>query len=187
MPRKLNLKERQDVVQALWTAVNEGGGWLKELPNIVLTLIETGAWREREVDGRTISHKRFIDFITSPPRAGCGWAPDRVESLLKNKESTKALAAWRNAVTASKHVHHSDSDNITIIKDGRGTSRSYTVSRLERERPDLFAKVDAGEMSANTAAIEAGFRKKLTPFEQIVRLIPKLTKGEKNKIRGMLA
>jgi hypothetical protein len=32
----------------------------------------TRAWEEREVDGRTVRHKRFIDFITAKPRSGCG-------------------------------------------------------------------------------------------------------------------
>jgi hypothetical protein len=41
----------------------------------------------------------------------------------------------------------------------QGTSKSYTVSRLKRDRPDLFGKVVAGELSANKAAIEAGFRR----------------------------
>jgi hypothetical protein len=38
--------------------------------------------------------------------------------------------------------------------------------------------VRAGEFSATAAAIEAGFRKKPTPFEIISRLLPKLTDSE---------
>jgi len=40
----------------------------------------------------------------------------------------------------------------------QGTSRAYTRDR-PRERRDLFDKVAAGDMSANAAAIETGFRK----------------------------
>jgi len=39
-----------------------------------------------------------------------------------------------------------------------GNSRDYTLARLKRDRPDLAEKVIAGQMSANAAAIEAGFR-----------------------------
>jgi hypothetical protein len=46
------------------------------------------------------------------------------------------------------------------------------IRRLNRDRPDLAAGVAAREFSANAAAIEAGFRKKLTPYEQIIRLLP---------------
>jgi len=42
----------------------------------------------------------------------------------------------------------------------QGNTRSYTVSRLERDHPELFERVKSGDFSANAAAIEAGFRKK---------------------------
>ena len=62
------------------------------------------------------------------------------------------------------------SDNVTLDPVERGNSKSYTVSRLKRDRPDLFGKVVAGELSANRAAIEAGFRRKPTTIEQIKTL-----------------
>lgn len=40
-----------------------------------------------------------------------------------------------------------------------GNSESYIRRRLRRDRPDLLARVDSGELSAHAAAIEAGFRK----------------------------
>ena len=49
------------------------------------------------------------------------------------------------------------SDVTTFI--GRG--RNYNVARLDRDRPDLSARVHAGTMTANAAAVEAGFRKKV--------------------------
>lgn len=54
------------------------------------------------------------------------------------------------------------SDNVTVI-DGpeRGNTKAYTLSRLKRESPELFQAVCDGELSANAAAIKAGFRKKL--------------------------
>ena len=55
-----------------------------------------------------------------------------------------------------------------------GTSMTYTYRRLLRDRPDLAEQVKAGKVSANKAAIEAGFRKKPTPFEQVQNLLPKL-------------
>jgi hypothetical protein len=41
-------------------------------------------------------------------------------------------------------------DNITSKSD-RGTSETYTIARLKRDRPALAQKVVAGEMSANAA------------------------------------
>lgn len=138
-------------------------------------VLETEAWRKRIQDGEVFEHARFVDFITTKPLAGCGWPTDKVEALIKDDPQT--LALWREAVTPAKHAHH-DSDNITITP-GRGTARSYTLSRLKREKPKLFQRVVSGELSANAAAIEAGFRRKLTPFEQVLKLIPKLNDSEK--------
>ena len=59
-------------------------------------------------------------------------------------------------------------DNIINTLSSQGTSKAYTVSRLKRDRPDLFEKVVAGELSANKAAIEAGFRRRSrTPSESL--------------------
>lgn len=49
-------------------------------------------------------------------------------------------------------------DNITLTE--RGTDQTYTLRRLLRDAPELFAKVESGELSANAAAIKAGFRSK---------------------------
>jgi hypothetical protein len=64
--------------------------------------------------------------------------------------------------------------DIVTIKPERGNSRAYTLDRLQRERPELFAQVEAGTLSANAAAIQAGWRRKLTPFERVQKLLPEL-------------
>jgi hypothetical protein len=51
---------------------------------------------------------------------------------------------------------HKASSNTTGFDRGS----TYLLRRLKRDRPDLAERVIAGEMSANAAAIEAGFRKK---------------------------
>jgi hypothetical protein len=50
-------------------------------------------------------------------------------------------------------------DNVNLKAIG-GNSEPYTIRRLKRDRPELAEKVLNGELSANAAAIEAGFRKK---------------------------
>lgn len=39
-----------------------------------------------------------------------------------------------------------------------GNNKVYNEARLKRDRPDLLEKVQQGELTANAAAIEAGFR-----------------------------
>lgn len=62
-------------------------------------------------------------------------------------------------------------NNITFSEVERGTNKSYTLARLRRDNPELFDRVEAGELSANAAAIEAGWRKKPTPLESAKRAI----------------
>ena len=68
----------------------------------------------------------------------------------------------------------------------RGTgNRDYTLARLDR--PELAERVRSKELSANKAAIEAGFRKKATPFEIVCRQIPKLTPEQRRQLRELLS
>ena len=67
-------------------------------------------------------------------------------------------------------------------------SRSYTLARLRRDRPDLAHKVEAGELSTHAAAIQAGFRKGAqTPFEIAQQLVPKLSSAERAELKKTLA
>ena len=50
-------------------------------------------------------------------------------------------------------------NNVKVDPSG-GNRKDYTLDRLDRERPDLYERVVDGEMSANAAAIKAGFRTK---------------------------
>ncbi|MCZ4505905.1 hypothetical protein O4273_24040 [Rhodococcus ruber] len=57
-----------------------------------------------------------------------------------------------------------------------GNRREYVLNRLERDNPDLFARVQAGELSAHRAAVEAGWRSQtvalnLTNPEQIEQVL----------------
>lgn len=73
-----------------------------------------------------------------------------------------------------------------------GTSVGYAVRRLGRERPDLLAKVEQGELSAHSAMREAGFVRRTVaiPIEPVaaVRLIVKHFKPDDlyELIRGLV-
>ena len=85
------------------------------------------------------------------------------------------------------------SNNITLDSDlfvdpepdkpkaERGTSRAYTLTRLKNERPDLFERVKAKEISANAAAIEAGWRKKATHLDTLQRAWQKASAEEQRQ------
>jgi hypothetical protein len=48
-------------------------------------------------------------------------------------------------------------DNISSIQ--HGTEQTYTLRRLARDNPELLDRVASGELSANSAAVLAGFRR----------------------------
>ena len=155
---------------------------------MVKKVLQTEAWRSRIHKGKLYEFERFVDFLTAKPLAGCGYDEKQIEKLIEADVET--LAMWRDAMTAAKHVHR-DADNVPISDSNnvpiRGNSKSYTVSRLRREAPQLYAEVREGRLSANAAAIQAGFRKSLTPLEQIKRLLLKLSDAERDELREHLA
>lgn len=58
--------------------------------------------------------------------------------------------------------------------DGGGNTNTYALRRLAKKRPDLHAQCLAGELTANAAMVQAGFRtrppsRKLTPLDRLLR------------------
>jgi len=177
-----SLKDNGTLVHVFWDAVNHGAPRLQSIPGLVKKILETEAWRKRIYQGRAYEHETFLSFLTTKPLAGCGFDPDQIEALIEHDDDT--LAMWRKATVGAKHVH-ADGYNRTI-KPVRGTAKAYTLTRLKQETPALYQAVCAGELSANAAAIEAGFRKKPTPFEQVKKLIRKLSPEERRQLRTLL-
>ena len=86
------------------------------------------------------------------------------------------ILACVNPGAGNQHTGNVDFDNIK--KHETGTSRAYNLNRLKREAPELFEEVKAGNMSANAAAIKAGFRKKPGPHEIAVKQLSKMERLE---------
>jgi hypothetical protein len=154
----LNLNDRGFLVEGLWHAVDDAANNLEAVPRNVRRVIETGAWRERIYRGRTFTNASFLEFITDKPLKGCGWSPEKVEALLKDEP--EVLTLWREATKVGQGKRTDLVDIVNEVTPAKGNSRAYTLDRLKRARRDLFDQVCAGELSANAAAIEAGFRKK---------------------------
>lgn len=188
MRRDLNLKEKHQAVQSLWTAVNEGGSALEHVPHIVKTVLITEAWRERQDGERVYKHDSFRQFIEADPRSGCGWHVEKVASLLKGEPEVEM--AYRRAVGGGQGARHDLIEHGNNVpkseRPHRGNSRAHTLSRLQEESPGLYEAVCRGELSANRAAIEAGFRKPPNPLSQIKKLLPKLSDEERRQLKDLL-
>ena len=86
-----------------------------------------------------------------------------VEAIIK--DDPELLVMWREEMKhqgersdlkPEGNIHNNVMD---VTPPRQGNSKSYTISRLEREAPELFAQVKDGTLSAHAAAIQAGFRK----------------------------
>jgi hypothetical protein len=163
------MNHNANIVGRFRTAVAQCDLNLHSVPQKVRRLIETSAWRDRREHTLTWKFEKFSEFVTaSPVKGGMGLKIEFVEALLQKSGDADALTMWREA-TVGKHGGDRKSKDAPIKNDNiildqpkpkQGTSRAYTLDRLKRERPDLFERVKAKELSANAAAIEAGFRKK---------------------------
>ena len=164
----LNENEAGRLCDSAASAMIHGSNQLGSVPGIIRRIIEEGAWKRRKVALHGIVELPSLrDLITLPPMKGWGEDPAKVEALLR--DDVEVLAMWREEMTGEPHRPRKEERHDNIITSSQGTSRSYTVSRLQKQRPDLFAEVKAGKLSANAAAIKAGFRKQTTPLEQLLR------------------
>jgi hypothetical protein len=157
-------------------------GSLSDLPGLISKIIREKVWERRIHNGRLIELPNLRALITEPFPRGWSEQPDKIEAIIKS--DIESLALFRDAMVDGPGQPRlsetkSISDNVTNTLIDRGNSKSYTVSRLKRDRPDLFERVVAGELSANRAAIEAGYRRIKTPLENLVYWWGKATPEER--------
>jgi hypothetical protein len=122
-------------------------------------------------------------------REGYGLEPDdinvAVEWLKLNPPAEPV--ALDQAITLGKWGRPKKGEEKPCNTSFKYGTRDHWLLRLERDgHVDLAAKVRAGELSANAAAIEAGFRKRATPLERILKLLPKLTPTECRQLSARL-
>ena len=133
---------------------------IARIPRLVRDLIATEGWKIFLASpNQMYQHKSFVEFIRARPLQGCGWEPQMVEALIQKSGDQDTLRLWRQMITAPVG-RPAENTSIGSIKPQHGNTRAYTLSRLQLHWPGLYAKVIAGELTANAAAIKAGFRKK---------------------------
>jgi hypothetical protein len=159
-------------------------GSLSDLPGLISKIIREKVWERRIHNGHLIELPNLRALITEPFPRGWSEQPDKIEAIIKS--DIESLALFREAMVEGPGKRSKDRDYITDIVSNippvdHGNSKAYTVSRLKRDRPDLFERVVAGELSANRAAIEAGFRKVPTTLEQIKSMWSKATPEERTE------
>lgn len=157
------LRERDGCVQTLGVAIVDGADGLRVVPALLKRTIQDDCWRDRIIikTGERVQFGSFADFVTTKPLKGLGATVAQLEALIK--DDAEALTLFRRAITptAGKPSRKGEVINANIInKPTQGTTRAYTLDRLQREAPLLYRDVIARKLSANAAAVKAGFRQK---------------------------
>jgi hypothetical protein len=181
-------------------------GRLKDVPKLFADVIEQQAWKHWRWIGNEFSASTLDDYITKHPPKGLGASVDLVRRLLADNHKALDLferarrgesavdvdAKDRENKEASRQGQRTDllynnESNIQEVKAPTGTSAAAFVRRLRKDRPDIHARVLAGELTPHAGMIEAGFRKKpvrikLTKVEWVLKSIAKLSRPERRAI-----
>jgi len=150
----------------------------------------TGAWKKLadswqdflanwvKADDETI---RAVANLESVLKYGCARLVEQ-EVARAERDDIDQLRKGGNPTGRNQHSKDKGTvDDVNSSSAGRptGNSKAYVVRRLLKHgRRDLVDRIEAGEISANAAAIQAGIRKKPTPLEISLKQLPKLTDDE---------
>jgi hypothetical protein len=149
----------------------------KILPSLMRAMLENDGWRRlvRPIDSQVFTHETVASWVLGEPWAGLNFPSwDALYAVLDRADGGKAVRAMlvergapANGLAGDTRASRGGpgrppagtknmgNSHITGGKDTRST-----IARLKRDNPDLAEQVIRGELSANAAAIKAGFRKR---------------------------
>lgn len=154
-----------EVTNRLGLAITGGERGLRAVPGLLKKILKEDLWQHRYIPEtkRAVDFNKFAEFVTTAPLEGLGSDVKTLRRLCA--DDTEALDELEKAVQG-KHGgdRKSDqikSDNITLdSQDNRGTSPTYALRRLRKDRPDLHKQVIEKKLSPHGAMVQAGFRPK---------------------------
>ena len=170
----------KNIIKAAQSALIHGGKWLDELPEIVLEICDTKAWKTcKDRNGKTF--KNFTQMIAAELPEGFGITVPKLRKLVAGTIAERPLAVAVGeeqgaSVVPGKH-RSSLSDNEEA---SQGTGSAYLLRRLSRMDGDWLARYEAGEFpSVRKAAIAAGIVKVPGGIDRLRAAWKKATKDER--------
>lgn len=176
----MNEIEKGQLASITVQCLSTGAGALNSFPGLLKRVIEERVWEYRIHHGREYRLPNLRALITEKPMAGWGEDPKKIEALIK--DDPEVLPMFHKAM---KCEHGGDRKSANAIKYSNPTldrGKAYTLSRLQKDNPEIYEEVKAGKLSANAGAVKAGWRKTPTPMEIIRKQIPKLTQEERTQL-----
>jgi hypothetical protein len=153
-----NLVDNGAIVAALGSAVSHGNENVAQIPALLVQIVDDNRWRHFITKlGDEVTYTRFADFAATAPTAGLGISVGVLRKLVQD-DPVAVDALDRAMQERSGRPKRETLDNVQGSEAPTGNSEAATVRRLRKDRPDLHAKYLSNELSANAAAIQAGFR-----------------------------
>lgn len=165
---------------------------LDDIPDVVIRILREDRWqRFMTKSGKEIIYAKgeFAKYVETALPKGLGTSLQMLKNICRDKPEAIALI---EKATAGKQGGDRKSEKIKVDninldhKVKGGTKAAYLLRRLMNSKPDLYQSVIDGEMSTHKAAIAAGIVKVPTIYEQVLKLIPKLSDQERQKLREIL-
>jgi len=167
LPPEGRLLRNSMLCQSLDKSLRQGEMGIGSTCDFIKAVIREKSWEKRTIrTGELITLSSLRELITKPPLEGYGEKIEDVERMIAN--DPEALADFREAMKGEPGRPKAGTIRCESQPISKGTgNKAYTLSRLKRETPELFASVVRGELSANAAAVKAGWRKVKTPLERL--------------------
>lgn len=152
------------VVLTLQQAFVNGDHSLHVIPGLLKKVIDEGCWQERLVraTGEIVRFERFEDFIRSAPPDGMHTTTEAVKRICRDDptalDALDRVLAHRQGERTDIVSNRNEVPSSATEERPVGTTAQYAIRRLRKDRPDLHAKVLAGELKPHAAMVEAGFR-----------------------------
>ncbi len=156
----MDLVYNHNLVKLLSGAIDNGEGYLENVPGLFKEVVNKNAWMEHTTEmGKTITLTDFKEFVEKPYPDGLGTTLDKLKKLIE--DDREALSMFTHLTTGKwgTNRYTIENDNINLYNTG-GTSKEYGLRKLRKSSPELHERVIQGELSINKAMIEAGYRKK---------------------------
>jgi hypothetical protein len=153
-----------------------------------------GDERWRQLTDRNGGKFRYWqDYVQYPEPYGLGMQVADAEAVIEARDNKRLRdvldADARDRANPSRQGQRTDlvdieEININKVSRPTGTTVESALRRLRKDRPDIYARVLANELTAHAGMVEAGFRKRgksrrLTTLAKILKLVPQLTNAER--------
>ena len=171
---------------------------LESIPNIVTAIIKTRSWENYDFRGNQIKVATFREFIEAPPPEGLGTTIDTLVRLCH--KHPKIVEMIDKTIQEQVNVYKPPKKFSVVGEKRKVTSTSLQrnlrllrkLAEKNQKAENLHQQVLKGEITANTALVKLGRRKKrfeveATP-ESLVRFIKlHFSKSEIKEIKNDLS